>query len=290
MTDAGDGKPQAGNRAPPDPVTAKGIGTLGIALLLFVLLTFYGLIATWPVPMQKPEDGFAGFGFLFWGPFKPAPDIRLFITVLAAGALGSLIHSLTSFSDYVGNRLLGRSWIWWLLLRAPIGAALALLFYLVLRGGLIVPALPNGGSTANTSQLLNPYGVAAISAMAGMFSRQATDKLRELFDTLFRTREPVDRADPLSEKVPTIMSTEPAKLVMGVETKSLSVTGRSFQPNCSATINGETREVERVNDVLVKVKLKPEDWAKEGKLQLVVENPAPDGGPSSPFAIDVTRP
>ena len=80
---------------------------------------------------------------------------------------------------------------WYLILRTPIGIALALLFYLVLRGGLIAPTLsttpadPTPKSHAWT--LLNPYGLAAIAAMAGMFSKQATDKLSELFDTLFKT-------------------------------------------------------------------------------------------------------
>jgi hypothetical protein len=88
------------------------------------------------------------------------------------------------------------------------------LFYLVLRGGLIVPSLPSGRAT-DTTLLLNPYGIAAISALAGMFSKQATDKLREIFDTLFRTREPVNRADPLVGAVPVISGTEPAKLAVG---------------------------------------------------------------------------
>ena len=34
--------------------------------------------------------------------------------------------------------------------------------------------------------------------MVGMFSKQATDKLRETFDTLFRTQQPVARADSLA--------------------------------------------------------------------------------------------
>jgi hypothetical protein len=155
---------------------------------------------------------FADFSVFGSAPIPISSDHRLFLTVIAAGALGSLIHSITSFADYVGNRNLSRSWIWWLVLRTPVGVALALLFYLVLRGGLIVPSLPNRASATDTTLLLNPYGIAAISALAGMFSKQATDKLREIFDTLFRTREPVDRADPLGRVTSASSSTEPAKL------------------------------------------------------------------------------
>src|SRR5208282_4495725 len=41
-----------------------------------------------------------------------SPDSRLLITVAASGALGSLVHCLTSFADYVGNRRLRQSWVW----------------------------------------------------------------------------------------------------------------------------------------------------------------------------------
>ena len=74
-------------------------------------------------------------------PFRP--DLRSALHLIpdfsskpvAAGALGSLVHCLTSFADFVGNRNLRQSWVWFLILRTPIGFALALLFYPVLRGG-----------------------------------------------------------------------------------------------------------------------------------------------------------
>jgi hypothetical protein len=280
--------PAAGERAEvADPVPAYGIFALGVCLSLLAIVTFYCLVATWPVPVADPKGGFGEFSIFWFESFNPtAPDLRLFITVIAAGALGSLIHSLTSFADYVGNRKLGKSWIWWLILRTPIGIALALLFYLVLRGGLIVPALSSGNSGTNSTQFLNPYGIAAISAMAGMFSKQATDKLREIFDTLFRTQEPVQRADPLSKAIPIISSTNPDKLTVGAVVQ-LTINGNDFQPDCKVTVNGKTRVAERVSDSVIKVTLLAEDVANRGELQLVVENPDPDGGPSEAFPITV---
>jgi hypothetical protein len=43
------------------------------------------------------------------------------------------------------------------------------------------------------------YGIAAISGLVGLFSKQATDKLREVFDTAFRVNKGGDseRADNL---------------------------------------------------------------------------------------------
>jgi hypothetical protein len=65
-------------------------------------------------------------------------------------------------------------------LRPIIGSVLALVFYLVIRGGLL--SVSNGAAGD-----LNPFGVAAIAGMVGMFSKQAADKLKETFDNLFRT-------------------------------------------------------------------------------------------------------
>ena len=46
---------------------------------------------------------------------------------------------------------------------------------------------------------INPFGVTAISLLAGLFSKQAIDKLREVFENLFMTKEKVQRANPLQE-------------------------------------------------------------------------------------------
>ena len=62
---------------------------------------------------------------------------------------------------------------------SELGATLALIFYLVLRGGLL--------ATGTGPNALNPYGVAALAGLAGMFTKQATNKLDELFSTLFKT-------------------------------------------------------------------------------------------------------
>ena len=48
---------------------------------------------------------------------------------------------------------------------------------------------------------INPFGVAAISLLAGLFSKQAVDKLREIFENLFLTKEAVKRKDPLLENI-----------------------------------------------------------------------------------------
>ena len=110
------------------------------------------------------------------------------------GGLGALIHVTSSFADYVGNRQLMLSWVWWLLLRIPIGVALALVFYMLIRGGLIIP---NGSTEAQ----INPYGIAGLAGLIGMFAKQATDKLADIFDNLFRSDKGSARLEPLTPDV-----------------------------------------------------------------------------------------
>jgi hypothetical protein len=100
------------------------------------------------------------------------------LLVMVTGALGSFVHTATSFSDFVGNQKLSTNWVWWYILRPFIGMALAAIFYVAIRAGLLT-----GGGQAAT---INIFGVAALSGMVGMFAKQATDKLSEVFDTIFK--------------------------------------------------------------------------------------------------------
>ena len=161
---------------------------LGLYLLLLNLALLCILIRVWPdvLPPTDVRMALLPGGML---EFQLPVETRYFLIVSVAGALGSYIHLGTSFVDFVGNRRLALSWGWWYILRPFIGSTLALIIYCVLRGGLIT------GSTG--ARDLSPFGFAAIAGMAGMFSKQATDKLKEVFDNLFVTKEPPDRAHKL---------------------------------------------------------------------------------------------
>ncbi len=282
---AGDGPDP---KSPGSRLRPRQTNQVGIYFLCVAVLTFYLLIATWPVVDPKDTTGATFQDPHVFGFFKlrASPDARLFVTIVAAGALGSLVHCITSFADYVGNRSLKQSWVWYLILRTPIGIALALLVYLVLRGGLIAPTLPEGGPNGHTATVLNPYGLAAVAAMAGMFSKQATDKLAEIFDSLFHTTKAVTRADPLNPTPPVISSTDPPRLKVGV-VAPLAVIGRNFNKDCSATVNGKQRDVNWESDTRLTVTLLAEDVAAAGDLQLIVRNPVAAGGASAPLPVTV---
>jgi hypothetical protein len=190
-------------------VTQRQIVAIGMSFVLLAALMVYFLVALWPekaADEKSKEVVWENSATLFKITFTLRFETRLLLLVVVSSALGSYVHSATSFATYVGNENLYTSWIWWYILRTPIGIALALLFYFVLRGGLL--------SAGAGGESLSPFGVAALSGLAGMFSKNATDKLRELFENLFRTtpgKGDAERKNKLEETPPTsaIRESEP---------------------------------------------------------------------------------
>jgi len=119
---------------------------------------------------------------------SPDPDARLILIAALSALLGSFVHSATSFATYLGNHKLLRAWVGWYVLRPVIGMALGLVFYFLLRAGLV---------TTESAAAVNEFGVAALSALAGMFSKQAADKLEEVFDGVLASHKDAARADKL---------------------------------------------------------------------------------------------
>jgi len=174
---------------------------LGLYHLIMIVLLVYCLFKVWP-HYAVSDDGnvVAQNTFnLFGEVILAGGESGLLLLVVIAAALGSYIHASTSFVSYVGNKSLVMSWAWWYILRPFIGIALALVFYFVIRGGLLA-----GGSNARD---VSVFGITAIAGLVGMFSKQATDKLNEVFNNLFSTKSGEgddSRKDKLGEKLSVI--------------------------------------------------------------------------------------
>jgi hypothetical protein len=176
----------------PEMASSKWVFAFGGYLVLFSLVMLYLLAKLWPGKLPLPPDDHSTVKLLPGILEVPVwVETRYLLLVAITGALGSYIHLATSFADYLGNRQFVKSWAWWYVLRPFIGMALSVMVYFAARGGLVA-----GSSGADA---LSPYGVAALAGLAGMFSKQATDKLREVFENLFKTdpaKQP-QRADTL---------------------------------------------------------------------------------------------
>lgn len=199
---------------------------LGAYYLLLPFVLVYVLFKIFPpnpwgdVQYVPIAIGFAKF--TIWTTLEE----RLILLVIAAGALGSYIHSATSYADYRGNRQFGPSWLLWYMLRPLVGVCLALIVYFAMRGGLLSMVI--NGETAKKPDNINPFGIAAISGLTGMFSKQASDKLAEVFTTLFKSQGDQLRRDSLATApAPTMKKVDPEK---GPEAGGtpITITGTGF--------------------------------------------------------------
>ncbi len=165
------------------PIKPAGIALLAFVILALLVFAVYCLIAVWPTTSATTATASHVLG----ARLMLNREQRLFVVVAVTGALGGLIHSARSLYEYAGDRKLLRSWLLMYLSLPFIGGGLAVLFYLILRGGLVT----------GTAAQVNFFGFAAISALVGLFTPEAALKLKQIFGTLLAPAEPGrDSLDP----------------------------------------------------------------------------------------------
>jgi len=205
------------------------------------------------------------FGWKILLPF----EIRLMLIVALAAAMGSFVHVATSFSGFIGAGKYDPNWLWFYILRVPIGISLAEVFYFAVRGGVLT-------STSTSSSDINPYGVAALAGLVGLFSKQAANKLAETFNTMFKTAADAGEAPGGTDasSAPAIAGVTPAspsKAARG--DKMLTVAGSNFDEDVTATVNGTPRTVERTAATSLTIQLEDADYDQRS-LAIVITNPS----------------
>ena len=217
------------------------IAVFVVMLALTVLLVIV-LVQAWPPDGRTGPDGTQlapgskTLHLFGWTP-SVSRETSLFVVVMAAGALGAVAHVLRSFYWYVGNRALRRSWLMMYLLLPFVGALFGLIVYLVIRGGLTSPL---GGASD-----VNPYGVAAIAALVGQFSRETAEKFRAVFATLLApAAQGRDHAG-----APRITSVEPAS---GPPGTAVTVAGTGLAGATGVRFGGTRASVIDATDTLVR--------------------------------------
>lgn len=192
-------------------------------------------------------------------------DERLLLLVIIVGMLGAFVHGATSLADYLGNNAFNKNWTWFYLLRPGIGMALALVFYFAIRGGFL--------STTGGAKDINPYGIAALAGMVGMFSKQATDKLGEIFTTLFRSGGDDRRADSLNGSAARTLTLDPPSAVAGGDAFTLNVNGTGFVNGATINVNDKSLTTTFVSATQLRAQVAKDTIANAGTLKVTVINP-----------------
>ena len=149
------------------PRMSSGDKFLGMILFLYLVLVvlfagLYLLTTFEDVTAAEPLEG----------------AVQLIKVALFAGMLGGFLHASASLSVHMAQRSFSGSWLIWYLLRPWQGAVVGWAMYVITRAGLI------SGSDGD----INPFGVAALGLLGGWFSKDAMEKMKEVFQTLFAPR------------------------------------------------------------------------------------------------------
>jgi hypothetical protein len=111
-------------------------------------------------------------------------EVKLVLISILFGVLGASVQGISSLVVWNSRGKLEEGWGLWYIARPLVGAALSVMTYLIIRVGLI-PS-PSG------ALVINDFGVAAIGALVGLMADEMSQKLRDVFDSLFGIRKPAE--------------------------------------------------------------------------------------------------
>jgi hypothetical protein len=153
------------------------IGIVLLNLFLGAVASLF-LLHLWPQGAALTQDRTHNFGPF---PLTLTPEVTYLIIVACAAVLGSFTHTMGSLAFHKSQNNLQQSFTVWYLIRPFVATILALAVYFAFRGGLM--------SFGTSASDLNVYGIAAVSAIIGMFSDKASGKLSDVADTLLKSKK-----------------------------------------------------------------------------------------------------
>jgi len=116
----------------------------------------------------------------------PGHPIRDLIVTLFAAGVGSTITAVMGYLEHASiKKDFDPAFAPWYVARPILGLLLGALFYFVLKGGLLATV---SGADDTGSLPLNEYALAGLGGLVGLFSKNALEKLREVFNIFFATR------------------------------------------------------------------------------------------------------
>jgi hypothetical protein len=204
--------------------------------------------------------------FTSWPPKDDPDDKRWFMVVLCAGALGSYVHVARSAAAYIGNQALVVRWLYWYLLRLPVGAILSLLIFMLMRGDAFFGA---GERTAN-----DPFSMVGIAALAGLFADGTVKKLTDWFNLLLRAKDD-SLKDPLESNNPLPKLSGVAPPEVPAAGGKVTLYGEKFQATSAVLVNGRLREPSTIAKDTLTLEIQSEDVAGQATLDLRLATPDP---------------
>lgn len=194
MEGGGDGRPEAARAVAAWLLFIAAFNVAGLLLTLSPpawLTDAFPALAVPTVEARSAEDGEEPAGETAEAATKvpdesPAKPIRDLIVTLFAAGVGSTIATMMGYLEHACvKKDFDPAFAPWYVGRPIMGLLLGALFYFVLKGGLLATV---SGADDNGPMALNEYALAGLGGLVGLFSKNALEKLREVFDVFFATR------------------------------------------------------------------------------------------------------
>jgi len=151
-----------------------GVTILAGYLIILAPLMIYLLAKLWVSDVPKDVLGGTPYSSVILGmPFNVSLDVRILLLIAVAGALGSHLITVMSLAKYaLDNRRPTATWALWCILQPWIGSVLAIIFFWLYQTTM---------ATGTSPGTINLSFVIGLAALVGMFTKQATEKLRRYF-------------------------------------------------------------------------------------------------------------
>jgi hypothetical protein len=124
-----------------------------------------------------------------------------------------------------------------------------------------------------------------LAGLIGLFSRQALDKLGEVFDVIFSPRQDADAAARGVRGAPQIDTFDPPTIPPNGDDTTLTIQGSGFIQGAVVKIRDKELAATCKSARELTVVIPKEQLAQPGPLALIIANPDPPGGVSEPKAL-----
>jgi len=152
----------------PAPVTVVA----GVWLLVVAALSVAGLAILIAAPDWLEK---------LIGPIRNTDVEDLLVTAMA-GAVGGSVSTLLAYLKHASeDKNFDPAYLPWYVARPLLGVLLGLITFFLVKGGLLATLPEVAGKDFNN------LGLAGLGSLVGMFSKNAVEKLREVFHTIFST-------------------------------------------------------------------------------------------------------
>jgi hypothetical protein len=149
-------------------------------------------------------------------------------------------------------------------------------------------------TTSQSSEDVNEYGIVAFSALAGLFAKQALDRLERVFNVIFGSKDDL-RADSLAHPSPVITDVKPEEF-RKQHAEVLVIRGAGFTVRSKVRVavpgEGEGRilagKLTFLSPEELRLTVHEQAIPEPGLLYVTVANPEPGGGMSGPYPVVIT--